>query len=138
MEDFFNSVYYYTNSFYGEELDNYLYETDPGYQKIGLATLVISVIASCIFYYVVKPVRNQTRNWFLTLGGAAILNFFIAIYYTATPLINNKISEEEEWSSIDCLFMGITDVIWTLIFYTVTALIIKWWSPCKYVPFRKF
>ena len=30
MEQFFDTIYLYTSGLYGQELDNYLYETVPG------------------------------------------------------------------------------------------------------------
>ena len=51
MEDFFNTIYYWTNSLYCEELDNYLYDTVPGYLHVGLSMLVMSLIVCWLFYY---------------------------------------------------------------------------------------
>ena len=59
MEEFFNTIYYYTNNFYGVNLDNYLYETEPGYLHNGVALLVFSFITCAAFYYWKAPVRKQ-------------------------------------------------------------------------------
>ena len=138
MNDFLDTIYYYTNGFYSQELDNYLYKTMPGYLHVGLVMLVTTCIASVLFYYLIKPIRRQNIIWFITAGVNAIVNFLFALWYTMTPLINNEIDASEEWSYLDCTFFSITNVIWSFIFFVACALLIKWWSPAKYVPFRKF
>lgn len=138
MEDFFNTIYYWTNGLYSQELDNYLYDTVAGYLHIGLVMVVISFLVSAVYYYMFKPVRRQIAWWFVFCGISALVNFLFTLYYTMTPLINNDIDSSNEWSYLDCVFMGVSDIIWTLVFYVVAALFLKWGSPCKYVPFRKF
>lgn len=138
MNGFFDTIYYYTNGFYSQELDNYLYKTMPGYLHVGLVMLVTTCIASVLFYYLFKPIRHQNTLWFITAGVNAIVNCIFALWYTMTPLINNEIDTSEEWSYLDCSFFSITNVIWSFIFFVAYALLIKWWSPSKYVPFRKF
>ena len=138
MEDFFSTVFYYTNGFYSQLLDTYLYKTTPGYLHIGLFTVIISLLVCFVFYYLFKPVRRQTIWWFGYYGIAAFLNFCFSIWYTTTPLINNEIANGEDWTYMDCTMFGITDIIWTLIFYTIFSFIIKRGSPAKYVPFQKF
>lgn len=138
MDDFFNTIYYYTNDFYSTELDNYLYETVAGYLHIGLVMLITSCIASALYYYLFEPVRRQNMIWFLTAGVNAIVNLIFAMWYTMTPLINNEIDSRDGWSYLDCTFFSITNVLWSFIFYVVVALFIKWWSLAKYVPFRRF
>lgn len=138
MEDFFSSIYYYTNGFYDVNLDNYLYETEQGYLHIGLVLLISSLIISGIYYYLVAPVRKQTLKWFLFSFVNCAINFGFALYYTMTPLINNEIEPELQWTTLDCIFFGITNVIWSFIGFILISLIIKWKSTCKYVPFKKF
>ena len=104
MEDFFSTLYYYTNGLYSAELDTYLYETIPGYLHLGLLCVAVSFVISAL----------------------------------KTPLINNEIAPELEWSSLDCFGLCIANVIWSLVFYLVAALILKWKSVAKYIPFKKF
>lgn len=40
MDTLFSTIYFYTNGLYGQELDNYLYDTVPGYIHVGLAMVV--------------------------------------------------------------------------------------------------
>ena len=101
MDTFFSTIYYYTNGLYGQELDNYLYETVPGYVQVGLAMIVLSGIITAVFYYMLKPVRKQWRIWLLCLGLNAFLNLLIALWYTNTPLINNEIDDSETWTVLD-------------------------------------
>ena len=75
MEEFFNTIYYYTNNFYGVELDNYLYETEPGYLHNGIALIVFSFITCAAFYYLKAPVRRQMLWWLCFVGINASLNF---------------------------------------------------------------
>ncbi len=138
MEDFFSTLYYYTSSLYGQELDNYLYETVPGYLHVGLVMLILSIIICAIFYYTLKPVRKQLLIWFGCAGLNALLNFIIALYYTNTPLINNEVDTEQSWTVLDTIGFGFSNVIWSFICFVIISLIIKWWSPAKYVPFKKF
>ena len=138
MEDFFSSIYYYTNGLYCQELDNYLFQTVPGYYHVGLVMLIVTVIASALFYYLFKPVRRQNFLWFVTFGVVALINFFFALWYTETPLINNEVDSNASWSHLDCFFFSLTNIFWSFVFFVGIALIIKWWSTCKYVPFKKF
>lgn len=138
MEDFFSTLYYYTNGLYSAELDSYLYETIPGYLHLGLLCVVVSIVVSALYYYLLAPVRRQMLWWFVYAGVNAIINMLIALYYSVTPLINNEISLELEWSGLDCFGLCIANVIWSVVFYLIAAFIIKWKSVAKYVPFKKF
>ena len=138
MDTFFSTIYYYTNGLYGQELDNYLYETVPGYVHVGLAMIVLSGIITAVFYYMLKPVRKQWGIWFLCLGLNAFLNLLIALWYTNTPLINNEIDDSETWTVLDTFGFGCANVLWSVVTVLVVSLFIKWWSPAKYIPFKKF
>lgn len=138
MEDFFNTIYYYTNGFYSVELDSYLFETVPGYLHIGLFMFLCSFIVCALFYYVFAPVRKQTMWWFVYAGINAFINFCFALWYTMTPLINNEIDSQQKWTYLDCNMFGITNIIWSFIVFVIASLIIKWGSIAKYVPFQKF
>ncbi len=138
MTGFFNSIYYWTNDFYSELLDNYLYDTVAGYLHIGLMMVVTSFVVCAMFYYILAPVRKQTFWWFVYSGINAVINFFFAIWYTYTPLINNEIDSENEWSYLDATMFSVTNVIWSFIIFVVASLIIKWGSAAKYIPFQKF
>lgn len=138
MNEFFDTIYYYTNSLYSVELDNYLYQTEPGYLHVGLVMLITTFIASLLFYYLFKPIRWQNTWWCVTFAVNAVINVAFALWYTMTPLINNEISPSESWTYLDCSFFAVANVIWSFIFYVVFALFLKWGSPAKYVPFRKF
>ena len=138
MEDFFDTVYYYTSGLYGQELDNYLYETIPGYVQVGLIMAILSLLTTIVFYYVVKPVRHQMVTWIICVSLNAFLNFLVAMWYTNTPLINNEIDESESWSVLDTFGFGFANIIWAFAACVVISLLIKWWSPANYVPFKKF
>lgn len=138
IENFFCTIYYYTNSFYSQELDNYLYGTVPGYLHIGLIMLMASVIICAIYYYLFKPVRNQVKWWFGYAFINALVNFAFAMWYTMTPLLSNQINPQDEWTPLDCTFMSITNILWCFVMFILTSLLIKWWSPAKYVPFQVF
>lgn len=138
MEDFFNTIYGWTRTCYSEELDDYLYETVHGYLHNGIIMLISTIVFFVLFYYVFKPVRRQNFWWFMYFVFDAIVVIGFAIYYTLTPLVNNEIASEKEWSKLDCFFFGFTDILWAFVVYIILALLFKWWSPCKYVPFRLF
>ena len=138
MDTFFNTVYYYLRSLYSQELDNYLYSTIPGYLHLGIILLMSTVIVCAVFYYMLAPVRNQTRWWFVYAGINAIINIGSGLYYTMTPLINNQINPDEEWSYLDCFGFCIANVIVSFVFFVITSLLIKWGSIAKFVPFKKF
>lgn len=138
MEDFFDTLYYYTSNLYGKELDNYLYDTVHGYLHVGLVMLISSAIICALFYYMLKPVRHQLVTWFGCVGLDAFLNFLVALWYTNTPLINNEIDESDSWSILDTFGFGFANIIWAFAACVVISLLIKWWSPAKYVPFKKF
>ena len=52
MDTFFSTIYYYTRDLYSQELDNYLYETVPGYIHVGLVMVILSAIIAVLFYYI--------------------------------------------------------------------------------------
>lgn len=138
MKEFFDSVYYQTNLFYSDKLDNYLFETESGYLHIGIALLIISILTCVVFYYWKAPVRKRMLWWMCFVGINAVLNFIIGLCYTMTPLINNEIIESEKWSYLDCFAFSFTNILWSFVGFIVISLLIKWWSPAKYVPFQKF
>lgn len=138
MEDFFCTIYYYTSGLYDQLLDNYLYETIPGYLHIGIFLLVFSFIVCAVFYYGFAPVRRQTFWWFIYAGINIVLNIGIALYYTMTPLINNEIEIDKAWTYLDCFGFCLANLIWSCIFFVIASLIIKWGSIAKYVPFQRF
>lgn len=138
MKAFFDTIYYYTNSLYGQELDNYLYDTIPGYIQVGLIMAFLSLLTTIVFYYVVKPVRHQMGTWLVCVLLNSSLNFLVAMWYTNTPLINNEIDDSEVWTVLDTFGFGVSNVIWSFVFLLGFSLLIKWWSPSKFIPFKKF
>lgn len=137
MNDFFNTIYYYTNSMYSIPLDSYMY-LGPGYLHTGTFMLICSFIVCAVYYYLLAPVRKQTFWWFVYSMVNGGLNFFFAEWYTTSPLINNQVAGSDSWSYFDCTMFGVTNIIWSFIFFTVISLLIKWKSTAKYVPFQKF
>lgn len=138
MEELFDTIYLYTSGLYGQELDNYLYDMVPGYVHVGLIMACLSLAMCLTFYYIVKPVIHQMRTWLICVGLNAFLNFIVALWYTITPLINNEIDPSEEWAVLDTFGFGVANIIWSIVFLLVFSLLFKWWSPAKYIPFRKF
>lgn len=138
MEEIFDTIYLYTSGFYSEKLDNFLYDTTTGYVHVGLVMVITALLLCLTFYYIIKPVRRQMFTWFLTLGTNAIINFVFALYYTVTPLINSQVDPNEEWAILDSIFFGIANIFWSAVFFTAFAFLSKWWSPAKYIPFKKF
>ena len=138
MDVFFNTIYYWTNSLYGENLDNYMYSPVSRYVHVGLIMITVSILCGFIYYYLLKPVRHQMSIWLGTLGANALINFIVALCYTYTPIVNNEIEESASWTLLDSVGFGISNVIWSAVAFVVVSLVIKWWSPAKYVPFKKF
>lgn len=138
MEDFFSTIYYYTNGFYDQLLDTYLYETIPGYLHVGIFLLISTAVVSAFFYYLLAPVRKQTMWWFIYLGINATINISIALWYTMTPLINNEIDPDDMWTYLDCFGFSIANTLWSILFFIIISLLIKWGSIAKYIPFQKF
>lgn len=138
MEEFFNTMYLITNSLYSVQLDNYLYATTPGYLHIGLFLLISTIVVCIFFYYILAPVRKQTLWWFVFAGINAVINLSFSLWYSMTPLINNAIPVGNDWTYLDCNFLGFANVIWSFVFFVIASLILKWWSIAKFVPFQKF
>jgi len=138
MEDFFDTIYYLTNGLYDVLLDTYLYETIPGYLHVGLILLVSTVCICAMFYHLLAPVRKQTMWWFLFAGFNAVVNAFVALFYSMTPLINNEIDIASSWTYLDCFGFSVANVIWSFVFFVLASLLIKWGSIASYVPFQKF
>lgn len=138
MNDLFDTIYYYTNNFYSIELDNYMYATVPGYLHVGMVMVITTCLACVFYYYIFKPIRKQNPWWFMTAIVNALINLGYALWYTLTPLINNEIEPSQEWTNLDCIFFGVTNILWSFAFFVLFSLLIKWWSPSKYAPFRKF
>lgn len=138
MDAFFNTIYFWTSSLYGENLDNYMYDTVSGYMHVGLIMIAVSILCGVIYYYLLKPVRHQMSIWFGILGANALINIIVALCYTYTPIVNNEIEESASWTFLDSVGFGISNVIWSAAAFVVVSLAIKWWSPAKYVPFKIF
>lgn len=138
MDTLFNTLYYYLRSLYSRELDDYLYSTIPGYLHLGIILTLSTFIVCAVFYYLLAPVRNQTKWWFVYAGINAVINIAAGLYYTVTPLINNQIDPSEEWSYLDCFGFCLANILLSFIFFIIASLLIKWGSTAKYVPFQKF
>lgn len=138
MEQFFDTIYLYTSGLYGQKLDNYMYETVPGYLHVGLIMAILSFLICVIFYYMFKPVRHQYAIWFGCVGVNAFLNLIVALWYTNTPLINNEIDDVECWTVLDTFGFGAANILWSVVAMFLFALFIKWWSPSKFIPYKKF
>ncbi len=134
MDEFFNNLYGITCFFYGRNLDDYLIDETPGYLHYGLLALIVSFVVSAVYYYLYKPVQRQTWWWFVFFAIDGGINFLVAMYLANSAMV----PEEASWSVLDSFFFSLTDVIWSFVFYVVAALILKWWSICKYVPFKYF
>lgn len=138
MDRFFNTLYYYLRGFYSQDLDNYLYAAIPGYLHLGIILTVSTLVVCAVFYYMLAPVRNQTRWWLIYACINAIINIVAGLYYTVSPLINNQIDPINEWSYIDCFGFCIANILLSFIFFVIASLLIKWGSTAKFVPFQKF
>jgi len=138
MDTLFNTLYYYLRSLYSRELDDYLYSTIPGYLHLGIILTLSTFIVCAVFCYLLAPVRNQTKWWFVYAGINAVINIASGLYYTVTPLINNQIDPSEEWSYLDCFGFCLANILLSFIFFIIASLLIKWGSTAKYVPFQKF
>ncbi len=143
----FNSLYYYTYllGLYGEKLDNFLLENGPvdgsdfsWYACMGVVCVISSLVVSAIFYYVLAPVRRQMFWWLIYALINIVINIFSALYFSWSPIINNEVDSNELWSGFDILGLCFANAIWSFIFFIIVALIIKWKSTAKYVPFKKF
>lgn len=152
MGEFFGSIYCWLEDFFGLELANYLWGESTPLQDsnmfigIGLTMLVLSLIVTVCYYYVVNhPRLNNWWGWLIFLGVNAILNFVVGWqwvlkdYYADKMVITSKITGKQESLPIDpsdILAFGVTNMIDAIIAFILISYIVKWWSTnCSRAPF---
>lgn len=120
---------------------------DEGYTLGLIASAIIAIFAIILFYYVwskIKPVT--TFHWFITMGVAAIIAFFVNFFFAkgriVTYIINNALDQADptaiqriEMGTLDMWMFSLNALFLTILFYFLFSLIFKRWSNCYNIPF---
>lgn len=158
MNGILGEIYCLFESLFGENFGEYLwgwncdaenYSNPNKFNQIGLICLSVSLISAVLFYYVFNPVRRQRMWWFVILGASACVNGFIGYYITVSDYWDAKIGDclryvkddngnvistlITEW---ECVYLGITNMIISAIFFFIFSMMLKWGSSGnKHYPF---
>ena len=147
--DFFALLYSWLINLYGDDLDNFLYDTTDGmnYMTVGIVMLVISFILPLLYYVIIdKPNWSHWWSWLIVFAINAILNFWwgwqpvlqnlyddlMAVKAPKTGQLVTYVTET------NCLMFGIATMILGILFFCLFSLICSRFSTnVKYSPFSK-
>ncbi|MCB9018133.1 MAG: hypothetical protein H6544_05985 [Prevotellaceae bacterium] len=159
MENFFGSIYCWFESLFGANIAEYLWGYNCGTQdytnpnvfnKIGLLVLLISLVLSFVYYYVLNSAKwNRWWHWLIVMFVCGIVNFYVGVQSVLADFLDGNIGDclmytRDENSEIisqlinesDCWMFGVANMIVSMIFFFVLSFVIKWKSTnCKHTPF---
>ena len=159
MNNIFETIYCWLNSFFGTSLELYLkgyscatqmYDSSNQFNLYGCWALVTAILIMILYYYVINHPR-QNRWWVWLLYGLAvgIINFIIATWKTIHELRNGLIDDclvntrdssgyiiGQLITTTDCIGFAFVNFLWSMVFYVILSLLFKWLSSnCKHSPF---
>jgi len=140
MGEFFGSMYCWLfEDFFGIELANYLWgQAAPEQQTnmfigIGLSMLGLSAFMVVLFYYIINhPKMANWWSWLIFLAINAVLNFFVGWQWVqshqAKGLMKDANNVGLQISDGDILCFGVSNMILSMIAFTLFSYLIKWGS----------
>jgi len=147
--DFFSLLYSWLISLYGDDLDQFLYDTTDGmnYMTVGIVMLIISFVLPLLYYKVIdKPNWSHWWCWIIVFAINALLNFWwgwqpvLQNYYDDLMAVkDSKTGQLVTYvTETNCLMFGISTMILGILFFCFFSLICSRFSTnVKYSPFSK-
>lgn len=150
MGSFFASIYEWFGliRFYETDLADWLrgwdelcegYNEQNKYVMIGFFMIISSLIVYVVLYHVIDSSRFKSKgHWWISLLILVLSNFFFAFSIPYNVLMSGNFCEDLSFDVFDCIGFGISNSIWTIIFY---ILITSFKYPkafsinCKYTTF---
>jgi hypothetical protein len=108
------------------------------YQSVSVVMIVLVLLGTLNYYYGFfnRPRFSKTSFWLLNMLCISIIIFVMAYIMSSSGLHDGNHCPDLHFYSTDCMLFGFTAVIYTIIFYVVASLIVKWFSlNNKKVPF---
>lgn len=157
--NFIGRAYCFFESLFGQQLGDYLwgYNCETGdftnpvlFPRIALWTLVISLLISVLYYYIIDSSRfHRWWSWLIMLLFNSILCLFFTYWWIKEDYLNNLIGDcllyqKDESGDIiayyitDSSFWGfsLTNAIISLAVFFILSMILKWGSVnCRKSPF---
>lgn len=152
MGTIFGNIYsLFWKSFYGLELDNYMWglTSDGGsnhFIGIGLIMIAVALAVALLFYYVVDDPRlNRFLGWLPFLIVCFVVNVALGYWWTVSDLnAGNMVRLDMATSQQvpldigkgNCLSFGVANGVISCVAFLVVSLIVKWKSTsCSHAPF---
>jgi hypothetical protein len=158
MENFLEIIYRLFERWFGQHLAEYLsgwncelgvYSNPNLFYQVGLQCIVITIIVSFIYYYVLNLVRYERIWWFTFLLLVMTINFVIGFWMTYSAMNTDIIGDclmyirDDDGEivnrliySSNCVKFGIANMIISGVLFLIVSIVMKTWSrTCKYYPF---
>ena len=159
MNNIFETIYCWLDSFFGISLEQYLqgfscatqgYTSANQFNLYGGVALGLAAFVMILYYYIINHPR-QNRWWIWMLYGLAvgIINFIVAAWKTIYDLNNGLIDDclvnmrdssgyiiGQLITTTDCIGFAVVNLLWSMVFYAILSVLFKWFSTnCKHSPF---
>ena len=132
--DFFSLLYSWLINLYGDDLDQFLYDTTDGmnYMTVGIVMLIISFVLPLLYYKVIdKPNWSHWWCWIIVFAINALLNFWwgwqpvLQNYYDDLMAVKDpKTGQLVTYvTETNCLMFGISTMILGILFFCFFSLI---------------
>lgn len=157
--EFVGRIYCFFESLFGQQLGDYLWGyncetedfTDPIlFPRIALWTLLISLLISVLYYYIINSARfHRWWSWLIMAFSNSLICFFFAYWWIKEDYLNNLIGDcllyqrnesgnIVEYYITESNFWGfsLTNAIISLAIFFILSMILKWGSTnCRKSPF---
>lgn len=157
--EFVGRIYCFFESLFGQQLGDYLWGyncetedfTDPMlFPRIALWTLLISLLISVLYYYIINSARfHRWWSWLIMAFSNSLICFFFAYWWIKEDYLNNLIGDcllyqrnasgnIVEYYITESNFWGfsLTNAIISFAIFFILSMILKWGSiNCRKSPF---
>ncbi len=114
------------------------YTRQSTYQAVFFIMLVITLLGTINYYYGLfnRPKFSRIFVWFLNIMVMSIIVFITAYVMSSSGMHEGNHCQDLHFHSTDCMLFAFTAVVYTILFYIILSVFIKWWSlNNKKVPF---
>jgi hypothetical protein len=92
----------------------------PWYTLIGLVMVILTTLIFALQYDLISAVRfKKSEHWELAAIVVVICNFIIAFTIPFVAINKEMLCPQLKLSASDCIFFGLSNAIWSLIFFSI-------------------
>lgn len=151
IEVFLGNIYCLFEFLFGEYLAEHLwgyncetqdYDSKIPFNSVGLTSIFVVLSSVLIFYYIINHPRfNRSWSWLIALGVTCVINWGIGFWWTYSDFQNGLIGDclmyernsdgaiiSDLITKSDCVWFGFANAAFSVLFFSLFSLIIKWWS----------